>query len=109
MSLISSSPEPSLSMMLKHLLAIASLVLFIDPLIILKNSSYEISPEPSLSKSLKTEAVYFSFIPILKSCMAFLNSSTSRDFELLSSAILNFLEIDEIPLDPLFASLSLRF
>jgi len=35
--------------------------------------------------------------------MAFLNSSTSRAFELLSSAILNFLPIPAIPLAPLAA------
>jgi hypothetical protein len=98
-----------LSKMLKHLLAIAYLVAFISPLIILKNSSYEISPEPSLSKTLKTEVHCLSLIPILKSRIAFLNSWTSRDLELLSSAILNFLEIEEIPLVPLLASFSLRF
>jgi len=37
-----------------------------------------------------------------------LNSSLSRDFELLSSAILNFLAIPEIPLAPLLASLFLK-
>jgi hypothetical protein len=41
--------------------------------------------------------------------MAFLNSLTSSEPDLLSSAILNFLEIDEIPLVPLLANLSLRF
>jgi hypothetical protein len=37
-----------------------------------------------------------------------LNSSLSRDPDLLSSAILNFLAIDEIPLPPLLANFSLK-
>jgi hypothetical protein len=40
--------------------------------------------------------------------MHFLNSSLSRDPDLLSSAILNFLAIEEIPLPPLLASFSLK-
>jgi len=85
----------------------AFLPAFISPLIDLRNSSYEISPDPSLSKTLKALLIYAALNPIRKSCIALANSSESRDLELLSSAILNFLPIPEIPLAPLAAILFL--
>ena len=40
--------------------------------------------------------------------MHFLNSSLSSDPDLLSSAILNFFAMDEVPLPPLLANFSLK-
>ena len=90
-------------------LAMAVLAGFMWPLIDLRNSSYEISPLPSLSKTFQATDIYFLSSPILKSFIAFSNSSLSKVFELLSSAILNFLPIPEIPLAPLEAIFYLIF
>lgn len=102
-SLISNWPEPSESIILYAFLQSATLIEFISPLMDLRNSSYEISPLPSLSKTSKAWDTYFGERSILKSCMALANSCLSRDLLPLSSAILNFLPIPEIPLAPLEA------
>mmetsp|Transcript_27870 Transcript_27870/g.52788 ORF Transcript_27870/g.52788 Transcript_27870/m.52788 type:complete len:217 (-) Transcript_27870:806-1456(-) len=108
MSLGSTKPLPSASMMSKAWLTNARRLGFMAPRTPPKNSSKPMSPEPSLSKYLKSERHSLSVRSRAHSAMAFLNSSGERAPLPLSSMILNFLPSPIMPLAPLDVSCFLR-